>query len=288
MVLFYNRTLFSRHGIVNPPKYWDEVTTMTPNLTVMNNGRFAESAIALGAHNTPYAKDILMSIVQQLGQVPVTTQYTQLGEPYLSVVANQPIDERPDVYPLASAVRYFTQFADPQQTSYTWNQYAGNADDQFVAEKLAMYIGYSGELQTLRARNPRAEFEMTYLPQTRGYESNFATGMRMYALATLKTSKNPTAALTVEAQFAGSGIAPSIAAIVGGVPALRSYAATTGLHEVVARSMLVARGWYDNHYVQSSSYTVAMLADVLGYRYGINDAVGIFIGRLRDLYTSPY
>jgi hypothetical protein len=257
---------------------------MTPNMTILKNGKLEESAIALGAETTPYAKDILMSIVMQLGQSPITTRYDQLGKSFISVVANTPVAGKEDVYPLASALRFFTQFADPQQVSYTWNRYTGNADDQFVAEKLGMYIGYAGELATLRARNPRGDFEMSYLPQTRGY-NNFSTSMRMYALATLKTTKNPTASLNVESQFAGVGVAPSIAAITGGVPAFRTYAGTQGLHEVIARSMLVARGWYDNHYNETSLYTASMINDVLSYRYGISDASSMFVGRLRDLYT---
>jgi ABC-type glycerol-3-phosphate transport system substrate-binding protein len=285
MVLFYNRTLFSKHGVVNPPTYWDEVTSITPSLTIAKNGVFAESGIALGAENTPNAKDILMTMVAQLGQTPVTTQYDQLGQPFFNVTANTPVTEGGEVLPLSSVVRFFTQFADTAQKAYSWNRYAGNPDDMFVAERLAMYVGYSGELGTLRARNPRGEFEMSYLPQVRGY-NNFATGMRLYGLATLKKTRNPTAALTVQAQFSGGDISQKIAVITGGVPALRAYSGTQGLHEVLARSMLVARGWNDIYYIQSASYVSALLSDVLNYRYGVADAVSIFIGRLTDLYTQ--
>jgi hypothetical protein len=148
-----------------------------------------------------------------------------------------------------------------------------------------MYIGYSGELNTLRARNPRAELEMTYLPQTKGYNT-FSTGMRMYAIATLRTTKNANAALNVQAQFSGAGVSPTIAAIVGGVPGLRTYAATPGLNEVVARSMLVARGWYDSYERESSGYVATMISDIINYRYGVNDASSIFVSRLRDLYSK--
>jgi ABC-type glycerol-3-phosphate transport system substrate-binding protein len=285
MVLFYNRTLFSKHGVVNPPTYWDEVATITPNLTLAKNGVFAESGIALGAENTPNAKDIIMTMVAQLGQTPVTTQYDQLGQPFFNVTVNTPVIEGGDVLPLTSVVRFFTQFADPAQKTYSWNRYAGNPDDMFVAEKLAMYIGYSGELGALRARNPRGEFEMSYLPQVRGY-NNFTTGMRLYGLATLKKTRNPTTSFTVQAQFAGGDISQKIAAITGGVPALRTYSGTQGLHEVLARSMLVARGWNDIYFTQSTTYVASMLSDVLNYRYGVADAAAIFVGRLTDLYTQ--
>lgn len=288
MVLFYNRTLFSKHGIINPPTYWDEVSSLTPALTVRQGGQFIESAIALGTPNVPYAKDILMTMITQLGQVPVVKLLDQVGEIYYSVQANEPLKEKIDIFPLTASVRFFTQFGDPGQTNYTWSQsQTGEAADLFVGEKIAMYIGYSGEYQKLRARNPRGDFQMTTLPQTRGYNT-FSTGMRMYGMASLKSSKNLQAALTVQSEFTGIGISLAIANAIGGVPAQRTYATTPTLDPVISRSMLVARGWYDKYEKESTTYTASMISDIINYRYGVNEAVILFIGRMRDLYSGTY
>lgn len=285
MVLFYNRTLFSKHGIINPPEYWDEVVNIVPKLTLTNSkGQFIESGIALGSPSTPYAKDILMAIVSQLGQVPVLAQPSSSGGVYMNVIANEPVTKGSNVYPLSSALRFFVQFADPSQRTYSWNDYSGNAVDQFLAEKLAMYIGYAGELDVLRARNPRAEIEMTTLPQTREY-TTFATGMKMYGIATMRASRNPSTSFTVQAQFAGGNISPQIASVVGAVPALRLYASTPKLHSVIARGMLVARGWQDRFSNSSATYTRTMISDVLNNRQGVTDAVNTFVARMQDLYT---
>lgn len=292
MVLMYNRTLFAKHGLASfpvcdgkPYACWDQILTITPQLTIKNkNGQFLESAIAFGAPNTPYAKDILMSAVAQLGQTPVLVQFNQDGAIIPTVYANTAVAEDGDVLPLSTFTRFFTQFADQAKTTYTWSEFMGDASDQFVAEKLAMYIGYSGELQTLRARNPKGDFEMTYFPQTRNYNT-FTTGARMYGIATLRSSKNMTASLTVQAQFASAGVSPSFAQITGGVPALRAYAGTPGLSDVVAKSMLVARGWYDSFPAQSTTLSTSMLSDIIHNRYEITDAVAIFVSRLQDLYT---
>jgi ABC-type glycerol-3-phosphate transport system substrate-binding protein len=286
MVLFYNRTLFSKHGIINPPMYWDELTTLAPILTIKEGGKFIESAVALGTPGVPYSKDIIMAIISQLGQTPVVRLADRDGTAQFTVLVNRPVTEGSEILPLATADRFFTQFGDPGQNAYTWNQDQENvAADTFVAEKLAMYVGYSGEYQTLRNRNPRGDFQMTTLPQTRGYNT-FSTGMRMYALATLKTTKNPLASLTVESQFAGMGVSPSIAAIVGGVPALRSYAGTQSLDPVVARSMLVAKGWYDSYQKETNAYASSMISDIINYRKGVNDAASAFSSRLVDLYNK--
>jgi ABC-type glycerol-3-phosphate transport system substrate-binding protein len=285
MVLFYNRTLFSKHGIVNPPASWDEVSAVTPSLIVRNGNKFTETAIALGTPSVPYAKDIIMSIVSQLGQTPVVRLPAPAGGSYFEVSVNSPVTEGSEILPLATTNRFFTQFGDQGQKTYAWSESLGDASDFFVGEKLAMYIGYAGELATLRARNPRASFEMTYLPQTKGYNT-FAMGMRMHAIATLKTSRNLQAALTTEGEFAQAGVSPTIAGIVGAVPALRSYAATPGLDPVIARSMLVARGWHDSHPQESDMYVSSMISDIINYRYGVNDASSVFVSRLRDLYSK--
>jgi ABC-type glycerol-3-phosphate transport system substrate-binding protein len=284
MVLFYNRSLLSKHGIVNPPAYWDEVASIAPQLTVKEGNRFIETGIALGTPGVPYQKDIMMAIVEQLGQSPVVRTITNAGTFYM-IEANSPTQEGSEVLPLATVARFVSQFGDPGQRNYTWSESFGDPTDAFVSERLAMLVGYSGDLNSLRERNPRASFEMTVLPQTKGYNT-FATGMRMYAIATLKASKNPVAGLTVESQFAGAGVAPTLASLVGGVPAFRASAGTQGLDPVVARSMLVAKGWLDFYEKESTGYADQMISDIINYRYGVNDAVGVFIGRLRDLYST--
>jgi ABC-type glycerol-3-phosphate transport system substrate-binding protein len=287
MVLFYNRQMLSKHGIVNPPQYWDEVASLTETLTIRQKAQFIESSIALGSPMSLYTKDILMAIVGQLGQTPVIVSYRPDGTITHTIYANTPTTEDVNsvVYPLASAARFVTQFSDPALPTYTWNDSLGRADDRFVAEKLAMYIGYYGEYASLRERNPRGEFEMTYLPQTRGY-TTFVTGMRMYGIATLKTTRNPQVSFTVQSQLSGGGISQNISAVAGGVSAIRQYATTQGIDPVIAKSMLVARGWSDSHQEESTSFISAMVSDIINRRYGVNDAVEMFVSRLRDVYFN--
>lgn len=285
MVLIYNRAMLSKHGFPSPPESWDEVTAMTQALTAREKNEFVESAVALGSPNVPHAKDIIMAMVSQQGQTPVITVYDQVGEPNLVVSANDPSVVDASVRPLTAAARYFTQFGDPGLTTYTWSDSLGKADDRFVAERLAMYIGYAGELSSFKARNPRGEFEMTTLPQSKGYRT-FSTGMRMYGVAVLKSSNNPITAFTVQSQFSGSKVSSQIAAILGGVTALRSFASTPGLDQVMARSMLVARGWYDSYQAESAMYTSVLISDIINYRYGVVDATSLYVSRLRDLYAK--
>lgn len=285
MVLFYNRTLFAKHGVLSPPTYWDELTQMVPKLTIVDaNGNFVESGIAIGTFTVPYIKDIIMTMVSQFGQLPVLVQYNADGSVSYNISANDPVSETSQVYPLASVMRFVTQFSDPQKITYSWNQFSGNAQDAFVAEKLAMYIGYAGELPVLRGRNPKMDIDMTSLPQSRGF-STVSTGIRLYGIATMRQSKNPSAAFAVESAFGGADYSPQIAPLVGAVPALRSYLAMPGINEVLKNSLLLARGWYDIDPGSTADYMSQMFSSIISGQEGVNDAASSFVTRMYDLYT---
>jgi ABC-type glycerol-3-phosphate transport system substrate-binding protein len=286
MVLFFNRTLLSKHGVTAPPVYWGDLIRIVPALTVTDaQGNFSESGIAIGTHTVTYMKDIVMAIVHQFGQVPVLTEYTQDGTAYRSILANVPVNEASRIQPLSSIMRFLTEFADPTKSTYSWNQFAGDPQDAFVAEKLAMYIGYAGELPTIKNRNPRMNVDMTYLPQMLDYKT-FSTDLRLYGIATMKQTKNPTVALTTEANLGNTVWAPQLATIVGAVPPFRSYLSTAGLDEITQKSLLVARGWYDIDAIQTSTYMSQMFQEIVSGRKGVNDAADDFVSRMYDLYTD--
>jgi hypothetical protein len=52
--------------------------------------------------------------------------------------------------------------------------------------------------------------------------------------------------------------------------------------------MLVAKGWYDRFPTESSAYTATMISDIINFRYGVSDAVTLYIARMRDLYAKKY
>lgn len=286
MVLMYNRSMLSKNGYSYPPVSWDELAPMAERITKRERNQFIESAISLGTPNTPYAKDIIMTLVMQLGQSPVIPSYdTVNNELRFYVTANTALTTNPSIQPLSTVSRFFASFGDPGQVIYSWNDSLGSARDRFVAERLAMYIGYAGELKEIRGENPKGEFEMTILPQTKGY-STFVTGMRMYGIAVLRSSKNMNTAFSVQSQFSDVGVSPALAAAIGGVPALRSFSGNPSLDETVAKSMLVARGWYDIRQAESSFYTSTLISDIINYRQGVVEAVGVFVNRLQDLYDK--
>ncbi len=289
MVLFFNRALLSKHAIINPPQYWDEITTLTPSLTVKDkNGNFTESSISFGtSNNDSYPKDLLMTMVYQLKQLPVVQSFNQKGATY-EVTANTeiPTSDKSKLLPLATAVRYYTQFSDPAKQTYTWNYAMPNAQDAFVAEKLALYVGYSSEQSAIMQKNQKINFDMTYLPQTKG-AGTVVTGMKLYGIATLRQSKFLSTALTAEAALAGNPYGPQIAQTTSGMSPIKAVSqADSNIGEVAKRSSLVARGWYDVDQEGSMNLFYIMMQEVLSGKKDLNDAVDDFVKKLGDLYNN--
>lgn len=285
LIMIYNRTLLSKNGIFGPPTYWDQLADMVPQLTKEDGkGGFIESAIALGTYNNiPYVIDLAMAIVAQLGQLPVLQQYTDSGVSY-QIFANTPVVAGGSVTPLATVVRFMTQFSDSGKNTYTWNQFMPLSQDMFVAGKLALYIGYAGDLGVIKARNPKLDVDIATLPQTQGYNT-FATSLRMYGIATLRQAKNPNASLTAQAQIAGGLWGPQFAALTGGVTPIRAYVQSLEMPEVIKRSVLVAKGWYNLNPVNVNILFANMISDVISGKLEISEATSLFVSRLYDLYN---
>lgn len=287
MVLFFNRSILSKHVVVNPPQYWDEITTLTPSLTVKDrNNNLIESAISFGtANNDSYAKDLLMTIVSQFGQIPVVQWFNQKGANY-DVLANTELSSGDKVPPLATIARYYTQFADQTKQTYTWNYALPNAQDMFIAEKLAMYIGYSSEQFLITQKNQKINFDMTYLPQTKG-KNTVVTGMKLYGIATLRQSKLLATAQAAQAALAGSPYGPQIAQSISGMSPIKAVnQADPNIGEVAKRSSLVARGWYDINPEGSSILFYTLIQEIVSGRRDLNDAVDNFVNKLSDLYNN--
>ncbi len=242
MVLYYNRDLLNSNFILEPPKYWDELLTMAPKLTRKSEtGQINKSAIALGtSNNVNYAKDIIATIAMQ-GDVPLVLQSGD-GSFIEAFTGSNSTGS------IASALRFYTSFADPEQDHYSWNVGLRNSRDAFIAEDVAMYIGYAGEMQTLQAQNPNLNFNVTLLPQTRDARLQLTTA-RMTGLAISKQSQNVPSAYNLvrlltgpdyNAIFSEGFLLPPVRreVLTGNTP-------TEAYMRTFYNSMIISRAWWD-------------------------------------------
>lgn len=206
-VMYWNRTLFSDAGIANPPRYWDELTTQAPTLTErLPNGSLAVSAAALGLwSNVAHAKDVLVSMVYQLGLEMVTRTENE----YRVQLVRTQSDAAP---PTVSAVRFLTDFADPVKPTYSWNRSQKNSRDAFLAGTLAVYFGPASELLLLRGANPNLNFDVAQVPQSRG--AGKAVAAHVTGIAIPRGTDNPAGALEVAQILVSAPVATRVAELL--------------------------------------------------------------------------
>jgi len=194
MVMYWNRTLFSNAAIARPPKYWDELVTMAPQLTKKNpNGSLTTSAVAMGEWgNVAHAKGILITLMKQLG-----ISVVQLGPNGYRSALTASNDN--GVLVADSVLRYYADFSNPVKPAYSWNRSQRQSRDAFLAGTLAMYMGPASELIGIREANPNLNFDVAPLPVARGGSEGVYADV--LALAVPRGAPNPNGAATVAVEL---------------------------------------------------------------------------------------
>lgn len=165
LVMYWNRSLYTSSGVANPPKYWDEFYNLTKNNNLKDDsGNIKKTFVALGGYtNIKNAKEILSAMLIQSGTPIVSFS----NGTYVPLIHLSKSDRDASI----SALRYYTDFADPAKEIYSWNRGMVNSERAFTEEKLATYFGFAGELDSIRAKNPNLNFDVTTIPQIRDSKS---------------------------------------------------------------------------------------------------------------------
>ena len=185
LALYYNKDLFNSAGIARPPENWNDFNEAVKALTKKDNrGNIEKAGAALGtAKNINRSTDILMLLMIQSGVEMVDRQTNQAV--FAGAVDFQPVGE--------VALEYYTDFANPQKSVYTWNDNLFYSIDAFVTERAGMMFNYSHHIQTIRAKAPRLNFGIALMPQPK--DSSIRVDYANYfAPAVSGSSKNQEAA----------------------------------------------------------------------------------------------
>lgn len=245
LVLYWNRTMFTKAGIANPPKYWDEVIQIVPRLSEKDaSGILKKSGIALGEFsNIDYAKDIIALLFMQSGSPIVGDKNGRLSAF---------IDERGagTVTPSDTAITFFTQFANPVKTLYSWSRSFPNSLDMFAQGDVAMVIGRASDITKIQEKNPNLNFDVAELPVPKpsGEDTGGITFGSMYGLAIVKNSTNPSGALNAMYGLTSAQSLGVLANITNLPPVRRDMLADfpeDPYKEVFYKASLRSKVWYD-------------------------------------------
>jgi len=244
LVMYTNRDLFASAGIAAPPTYWSDFLTIAPKLTSLDqSNNVQQSAVALGTwKNIDHAKDILSTLFMQAGDPIVSRSQTgAIGPVFGQAPANAPAN------PAESALRFYTEFADPGKTTYSWNNALSSSETDFVNGNLAAYFGFASEYATIAARNPNLSFTVSVVPQLMGNTTHLTFGT-MTGVALARTARNPQGALTVAEHLTGQQAISLVAQKIFLPPVRRDVVIDTSSNAasaVFVQSSLIARAWLD-------------------------------------------
>lgn len=244
VVMYWNRDLFAAAGLAAPPQYWDEFLAVAPKITSLDaRSNVKRSAVALGEwRNIPTAKEVLSALLMQAGDTIVSR-----GAEDLPVVTLGTAPENSTTNPAESALRFYTEFANPSKTSYSWNRSLPSAPDMFAAGDLGAYFGYASEYQGITERNPNLRFGVAVFPQIQGNSTRVTYG-QLLGFAISRSAKNVQGALAIAERLSGKSSVALISGILSLPPVRRDVSVDTSGNAAAAvfvQSALIARGWLE-------------------------------------------
>ena len=161
LTMFYNKDLFNTASIAIPPKTWDEFIKTIQKLSVKDKfGNLIKSGAALGAAgNINHATDILSLLMLQIGAKMISDDGSQ-------ATFDQDVTVNGNLFlPGESALRFYTDFANPKSGAYTWNDRMPNSLEAFVTGKTAIVFDYAVNMPEIKKRAPNLRLGMTKMPQ---------------------------------------------------------------------------------------------------------------------------
>ncbi len=172
LAMFVNKDMLNSAGIPTIPKTWDVFQATINRLSSIDtDNNILQSGAALGtSNNVERATDILTALMMQNG----TQMANDEGCPVFARMPEALAAVR-DELPAVQSLRFYTDFADPTKSIYSWNDEMPNSLDAFIEGRVAYFFGYSYHIPLIKARAPKLNLAIARLPQIEGNpEANFA------------------------------------------------------------------------------------------------------------------
>ncbi len=242
LVMYWNKDMFTKNFVVQPPQYWDQIYDLVNKMTSKTSGGdILQSAIALGGwQNITNAKEVVSLLLLQAG-TPITAAGPLGVTSVLNSQGNYP------VAPSTSAINFYTQFSNPTSPAYSWNRSLPLSLTFFLSGKLATYLGFASEISGIQQKNSNLNFDVRLVPQIRDASTKITFG-HMYSLAIVKQSKQIAGAFTAIAGLTESAAIGSLEALTGLPPVRLNLLASKPIDAyrvVFYNSALISRSWID-------------------------------------------
>jgi len=263
MVLYWNRDIFAESGFANPPVFWNQIFLLSERITKLDKANnIKRAAIAFGEFdNVNHAKDIISTLIMQAGGKIIGIDSS--GKFYSKISSGAPGG---NIKPAQTALRFYTSFANPIKSVYSWNRSMPNSLDAFAQGKLAMYIGYASEAKLIKEKNAHLNFDVAPLPQIKaGTQRKILTFGTMYALAVPRVAKNVYGGIAM-ARFLSSAGPSRIFSSVIGTPSPRrdilGVVPSDPLDLIFRDAALISTAWLDPNAEQTTKIFRQMVGGI--------------------------
>ncbi|MDP3784603.1 MAG: extracellular solute-binding protein [bacterium] len=282
LVLYFNRDLFQNEGLALPPKTWDEFLASSGRLTKIDPaGNIIQSGSALGLEsNVDHFKEILSLLILETGN-PIVERET------LRVALEDNSSET--LRPAENALRFFTEFSNPQKSSYAWSRAQGSSFEAFAQSRLAMYFGFGSEFEKIRASNPHLNFDLAPVPQIPRARLNLTYG-RIISAGISRQARDPLSAWQVMQFLVSRTRLREISQNLLLAPARRDLLAEKNQNpilETLFREAIKSRFWLEADAVKTTEIFSNMVKSVYSGRKEPIDAVRDAKLQLETLYPKP-
>lgn len=275
LATYYNQDIFDAKGISLPPRTWNDLEKIIPQIREIDRaGRITKAGAAIGGSNRSInrAADILNLLMLQSGVKMTDDEFRN------AIFDSQEGDD---------ALIYYTKFANPRDPSYTWNDSLPYSLDSFAAGETAVMFNYSHQSGFLKEKSPFLRFRVAPMlqPENAQADVNFAN---YWGIAiSNKTDNFALAKDFIEYLATDSAASRKYLDATGKPPALRTLInediATKPDFAVFARQALTARSWPQIDNVAIDSIFSNVIADVNGARKTPDRALNEAASQVTDL-----
>ena len=280
MVMYYNKDIMAKYGVIYPPATWDMMTKAAESMTEKGpiDGDFKLSVLPFGSYgNYRYSKDIITAILEQLGTPLIARSAYGLG---IGLYDNDGTTN------LNSIAKFMNDYSNPNLSTFTWSVRMPEAFDAFTSNRLAFYPAYMSDNRSILNANSRLQYDYTYLPQTKD-TGRFFTSAKIIGIAQLTTSKNPAAAFNTMSIISQPEWTNAIARYIGSPSARKdSLAGNDGSQyaEIASKSAVAGKVFYDKNPNVSDGLVTQMFNDIVSNRLEISESTQKFLTALSKLY----
>jgi len=160
LAMYYNKDLINNANISVLSDDWTALLEDIKKLTKNDaRGEIIQSGVAMGSGtNIERSSDVMVALMKQNGAGIIDGT---------KVLFNQYSKEKA-TNPGVSAIKFYTDFANPAKDVYSWNTGMDNSLEMFASGKLAIMFGYAYHLPIIQSKAAKLNFAIKPFPQIKG------------------------------------------------------------------------------------------------------------------------